>query len=190
MKFIMRDTGLAAMLALLLVAPLGSATARDAGATPGDFGACAGVDDPAARLACYDVAAGRTIVAPGQESAASPAAPAPQAAAPSATAGPPPAVAASSAEEKFGDTGQLRVDAEARRQIPSKLESRVKRVVNLPNGRYLLTLDNEQVWQTTDANWAVDFKPQDAITISRLPLGGYQIAHVHENRTLGVKRTQ
>jgi hypothetical protein len=96
----------------------------------------------------------------------------------------------SPAEARFGDTGQLRGEAEARRSLPSQLEAYVKRVAKLPDGRYRLTLDNDQVWQTTAADWAVEFNPEDAVTISRLPLGGYQIALSGENRNLGVKRTQ
>jgi hypothetical protein len=96
----------------------------------------------------------------------------------------------SPAEARFGDKGQLPGDAQARSSMPSELKAYVKRVASLPNGRYLLTLDNNQVWQTTEANWAVEFNPEDAVTISRLRLGGYQIALSGENRSLGVKRTQ
>ncbi len=78
----------------------------------------------------------------------------------------------------------------ARRSAPSEIKAYVKRVASLPNGRYRLTLDNDQVWQTTEADWAVEFNAEDAVTISRLPLGGYQIALSGENRTLSVKRTQ
>lgn len=74
--------------------------------------------------------------------------------------------------------------------MPSELKAYVKRVASLPNGRYLLTLDNDQVWQTTEADWAVEFNAEDAVTISRLPMGGYQIALSGENRTLGVKRAK
>jgi hypothetical protein len=99
-------------------------------------------------------------------------------------------LSASPAQSSFGDSGQLRGEAKARRDAPSRLDSYVKRVVALPNGRYQLTLDNDQVWQTTEADWAIEFNPEDAVTISRLPLGGYRIALSGENRDLGVKRTQ
>jgi hypothetical protein len=148
---------------ILLVAPLGTRAAEPV-APPANFAMCTGVADPSARLACYDAAAKRA--APAHVPVVAP------------------------AEARFGDTGQLPGDAEARRELPSRLEARVKRVASLPNGRYRLTLDNSQVWQTTEANWAVEFNPEDAITISRLPLGGYQIARSGENRSLGVQRTQ
>ncbi len=106
------------------------------------------------------------------------------------TAEGPPRLSASPAQSSFGDSGQLRGEAKARRDAPSRLDSYVKRVVALPNGRYQLTLDNDQVWQTTEADWAIEFNPEDAVTISRLPLGGYRIALSGENRDLGVKRTQ
>jgi hypothetical protein len=161
-------------LDLFFLVLLGGAAA-DTVAAPGSVTACISVVDPTLRLACYDAAAGRTATAAATPAAAS----TPNAAtAPDATA-----------ESRFGDRGQLTVDAQARRKIPSQIEARVKRVVTLPAGRYVLTLDNDQVWQTTEADWAVEFKAEDVVTIARLPLGGFQIERAGQHRSLGVKRT-
>lgn len=177
--------------AVILLAALGGADAAEPGAAPANLSACASVADPVARLACYDAASGRgtsaLAVAPAKESLSAPTSVAPSS---SSTEGPPSVSAVAPGEARFGDTGQLRGDAQARREMPSQLDAYVKRATSLPNGRYRLTLDNNQVWQTTEADWAVEFNAEDAVTISRLPLGGYQIALSGENRTLGVKRLQ
>jgi hypothetical protein len=185
-------------LAVILLAPLGGAHAAEPAAPPADVSACVGVADPTERLACYDAASGRAKTAPAVVPTREPASAATSGAAsssstsstPSAPAGPPRVSSASPADARFGDNGQLRGEAQARRSAPSEIKAYVKRVASLPNGRYRLTLDNDQVWQTTEADWAVEFNAEDAVTISRLPLGGYQIALSGENRTLSVKRTQ
>jgi hypothetical protein len=164
-------------LSMLVLVPFGS-VAAEAVVPPANFSTCASMVDPTARLACYDAASGRAKVAPSVPTA--PAEP---------SEGPPRVSAASPAESRFGDNGQLRDAAEARRDTPSQIEAYVKHVATLPNGRYLLTLDNDQVWQTTEADWALEFNPEDSVTISRLPMGGYRIALSGENRSLGVKRT-
>lgn len=182
------------ILPVILLAPL-------CGADAADLSACVSVVDPTARLACYDAASGRATtspgVAPARESASAPTsgvASSPSASTksslPSSTEGPPRVSSVSPSDARFGDNGQLRGEAEARRSAPSELKAYVKHVASLSNGRYLLTLDNDQVWQTTEADWAVEFNAEDAVTISRLPLGGYQIALSGENRTLGVKRAK
>jgi len=170
---------------MILLAPLGSAVAAEPVAPLAKPSACASVADPTARLACYDAESGRVATAPSVAPVREPASAA------TSTEGPPSRVSAvSPAEASFGDTGQLPGDTEGRRHMPSQLEAYVKRVASLPNGRYRLTLNNNQVWQTTESDWAVEFNPEDAVTIARLPLGGYQIALSGGNRYLGVKRTQ
>ncbi len=185
---------LAAAIAVIQLAPLGGADAAEPATSPGNVSACASVVDPTARLACYDAASGRATTAPsvvpGKEPASAPTSVASSPATSSSTEGPPRVSAVSPAEARFGDSGQLRGDAEARRSAPSQINAYIKHVVSLPNGRYLLTLDNDQVWQTTEADWAVEFNREDAVTIARLPTGGYQIALSGENRSLGVKRTK
>ncbi len=172
------------ILAAILMAPLCGADAADLVGTPADFSACASVSDPTARLACYDAASGRATTSPSLPAAST------KSSLPSSTEGPPRVSSVSPSDARFGDNGQLRGEAEARRSAPSELQAYVKRVASLPNGRYLLTLDNDQVWQTTEADWAVEFNAEDAVTISRLPLGGYRIALSGKNRTLGVKRAK
>jgi len=175
-----------------LCAPLRIAGAAEPVATPINASDCVGVADSTARLACYDAAFNRAPPASTVKSGTARASTATSAAASSSSTeqGPPRVSTVSPAEARFGDNGQLKGDAQARRDLPSQIDAYVTRVDTLPNGRYRLTLDNNQVWQTTEANWAIEFNTEDAVTISRLPSGGYQIALSGENRSLGVKRTQ
>jgi hypothetical protein len=57
-------------------------------------------------------------------------------------------------------------------------------------GLYRLTLDNGQIWQTTQADWAVDFDSRSSVTISRMLLGNYLISRTGQARTVSVKRIQ
>ncbi len=77
-------------------------------------------------------------------------------------------------QARFGDDGRLR--SETKPTIPKSLSAQVREVIPLPAGLYRLTLDNGQVWSTTQADSALAFNVGDAVTISRLLLGGYEIA--------------
>lgn len=136
--------------------------------------ACTRLGDDAARLACYDAALA-TPKPPG---------------APPAVAKTPVVVNAPAAQAQFGDEGQLRRDARSKADLPKTLTGQVRQVAALPDGRYRLTLDNGQTWRTTDADWAIEFKTGDTVTIFRLPLGGYQISPAGKGRSIGAQRIQ
>jgi hypothetical protein len=143
--------------------------------------ACSGIGDQATRLACYDAAFGSGGPTAGVRSAA----PAPRPAAP-------PWPDAPSPEARFGDNGQLHAElkAKAAASLPKSLTSKVLSAMRLPQGLYRLTLDNGQIWQTREADWALDFKSSDEVTVSRLALGGYQVSMAGNARSVGVKRIQ
>jgi hypothetical protein len=83
----------------------------------------------------------------------------------------------------FGDTGQ-------RPTPPQRLTATVLSAVPLPQGLFRLTLDNGQIWETRQADWALDFKSSNSVTISRMMLGSYAISLAGQGRTVAVKRIQ
>jgi hypothetical protein len=156
---------------------------------------CTSIADKMARLACYDAALGVNTV-PAPQSATSDAprvapktAPAAQTAPVTLTAPvtPPPSVA-KTPEDAFGDTGNLR--GSQKPALPKRLTATVLNAVPLGQGLYRLTLDNGQIWQTTQADWAVDFDSSNSVTISRMLLGNYLISRTGQGRTVSVKRIQ
>ncbi len=144
---------------------------------------CTSIADKMARLACYDAALGVNTV-PVAHSATSGASPgAPQA----APAEPAPSVA-KTPEAAFGDTGNLR--GSQKPVLPKRLTATVLDAVPLGQGLYRLTLDNGQIWQTTQADWAMDFDSRNSVTISRMMFGNYLISRTGQGRTVSVKRIQ
>ena len=91
-------------------------------------------------------------------------------------------------EEAFGDTGNLK--GTQKPVLPKRLTAMVVKAVPLGQGLYRLTLDNGQIWQTTQADWAVDFDSRNSVTISRMAFGNYLISRTGQNRTVSVKRIQ
>jgi hypothetical protein len=91
-------------------------------------------------------------------------------------------------QARFGDDGRIR--SETKPPIPKSLTAQVREVIPLPAGLYRLTLDNEQVWSTTQADPALAFKVDDAVTISRLLLGGYEISLKGHTTTVSAVRTK
>jgi hypothetical protein len=74
--------------------------------------------------------------------------------------------------------------------VPKNLSAQVREVAILPAGLYRLTLDNGQVWDTTQADSALAFKANDAVTISRRVLGGYEISLAGHNNSVSATRKQ
>ncbi len=173
---------------------------------------CRHLTDRDARLACYDAAFGVPSVPSTLQAAvaaspshAQPAAPAPQAV-PSPVADAPqiaqPPVATISqsvpqpqreqaqGEAQFGDRGQLHRNLKSNDGAPKSITATVQAASALASGLYRITLDNGQSWRTTQADWAVGFNAGDLVTISRLPLGGYQISMAGTSRSVGALRIQ
>lgn len=96
--------------------------------------------------------------------------------------------AAASSPATFGDDGHLHSKAEA--PLPKNLSAHVRGVIRLPAGLYRLTLDNGQVWDTTQADSALAFNTDDAVVITRGWLGSYQISLAGHNTTVSVARKQ
>ena len=93
-------------------------------------------------------------------------------------------------QAQFGDTGQLRPPPGHQEGLPKSITATVRSVRPLAQGLYRLSLDNGQVWETREADWAIVFKSNDAVTISRLVLGGYQISAAGSTRSIGARRIE
>lgn len=151
---------LSAAIGLTFLLALGCAHGQDFQAAR----ACNRLVDDVSRLSCYDAAFGVTNLLTAQQSGG----------------------VKKDAQAKFGDHGQIRPDTKA--DLPKSLNVKVQQVKSLPNGLYRLTLDNGQVWRTTQADWAIEFKTDDTVTISRMVLGGYEISLAGHNASVSARR--
>ena len=79
---------------------------------------------------------------------------------------------------------------QAKAGLPKDLSAQVREVTLLPAGLYRLALDNGQVWDTTQADSALMFKANDAVTITRGLLGSHQISLAGHNTSVSVIRKQ
>lgn len=139
---------------------------------------CTRLSDDVSRLACYDAALGvaKPLIAPLPQTAQ------PSAAPPLSGAG------KTDAQSKFGDSGGLHPESKV--ELPKTLLAQVRQVTSLPYGRYQLTLDNGQVWRTSEADTALEFKANDQVTILRGVLGSYYISLAQHATSVRVKRVQ
>lgn len=144
-------------------------------------GACVTVDDPSARLACYDKAFGRVSL------------PAASVAAPQVTAGAgtpvssPPTVGASAAaaaavpkSDPIADFGlsekaKLAKDPAKAAEHPQSITAQVASVRALKYGELVVTLDNGQVWQQIEAQRSAVVRAGDTVTIRRAVLGSFTL---------------
>jgi hypothetical protein len=136
--------------------------------------ACRTVSDPAARLACFD----RETAALDARSA-----PAPTAAHPVAPLDP---------KLQFGLPLQTiknqEIAADIRPADAAKIEAHISQVSQTPNGRAILTLDNDQVWRQLVADVDLLAKSGDPVTISRALLGSYWLEETKSGRGCKVTR--
>jgi hypothetical protein len=120
---------------------------------------CAPLDDPAARLACFDAAfpwAPRTSPSKPAAAAVAPAEPVSEA-------------------QKFGLSASQRAALEAKpaESAPAAMTAAVKTVRRLPSGYLLIGLDNDQVWQQSELDSLIRLQPGDLVTIRRASLGSH-----------------
>jgi hypothetical protein len=170
--------GIAAVVCLAMAGP---ATADETSAR-----SCTGIADGAARLACYDAAFGRNQPqAPRAASTSSP--PAAASVPPAAAAA---AAAAKSPEQAFGDNGNLKSEVATKPNPPKRITATVVSAAPFGRGLYRLKLNNDQVWETKENDFALDFSAGDSVTISRMIAGNYLISRTGQGRTVAVKRTE
>lgn len=172
-----------------------------------DLARCAGLEDPAARLACYDAISGHK--AAGKGSAASPAVPpgaaaasstlpapaapaiaAPATAAPTVAVPPAPAPATpfSSDPKNFGFTEAQRAPASSQ-SAPKAIEARIAKISETRWGAASAVLDNGQTWEFIDGAQDAGLRPQDPITIKRGALGSFLLI-TPSKHSYHVRRTQ
>jgi hypothetical protein len=146
--------------ALAVFILLGSMVSGGASAADQSKGAkCAALDDPAARLACFD--------------AAFPRAP---------HSGPPnPAKVAVATDEPASEAQNFGLSASQINAVDPKpvqppvaaTTAAVKTVRRLPSGHLRIGLDNDQLWQQTEIDSRVWLQPGDRVTIRHAALGSY-----------------
>lgn len=148
--------GLRGCVAVCLIWPIACLAAD----LPPALLACRSLTDATERLACFD----REIAAPTNKSRPVAAAPAPVA---------PPL----DPKKQFGlpavTVAKQEVAAGTRAADASKIEAHITKVSQTPDGRAVVTLDNDQVWRQLLIEADLLIKPGDAVTISRGVLGSY-----------------
>lgn len=149
-----------------------------AGAAPvaawgqGSLEACAEVNDDTQRLACYDRLAGRAISATSLPATSTPAgAAAATSAVPAAVAAPVPV----DPVEEFGLTEKAKQERAPQQWVES-ITARVTNVGLTGYDRYVITLDNGQVWTQSETNTRQILAPGDTVTIKRAALGSFKLA--------------
>jgi hypothetical protein len=132
---------------------------RTAAADQSKGAQCAALDDPAARLACFDAAFPR----------------APRTSSPKPSAAAVPAGESASETRKFGLSDRQKAKLEAKPPAPelAATTAAVRTVRKLPTGYWLIGLDNDQVWQQTELDPNVFLRPGDQVTIRRASMGSY-----------------
>lgn len=172
MKKARRLYGRILIAAAVVAAPLAHAQ--------GSLEDCAQIGDDSERLACYDELAGRVMPGTGSSSSlvsgpASADAAGRTTAAGTTAAGTTAAVAASNPEADFGLS-----DKAIKQRDPGKwVESVTGKVINVAlaaSDRYVITLDNGQVWMQSETNTRQILSPGDTVTIKRAALGSYKLS--------------
>lgn len=186
----MKRIASAAILSIPVLAAVvlfGSATADHAVASDRSKGAkCAEIDDPTARLACFDAAFPR----PPRTGTPKPAAPAPASgetvAAPAAAPDKP-----VSEERKFGLSEKQKAKLEPKPAEPelTTTTAGVKTARKLPTGYWRVVLDNDQIWQQTELDPNIWLRPGDQVTIRRAAMGSYLLV-TPSNYSTRVRRLQ
>lgn len=139
---------------------------------------CVQINVDSQRLACYDQLAGRVVQGTGSSSSlasGTAAATTGTAAAGTTAAGTTAAVAASDPVADFGLS-----DKAIKQREPEKwVESVTGKVINVAlaaSDRYVITLDNGQVWMQSETNTRQILSPGDTVTIKRAALGSYKLS--------------
>jgi hypothetical protein len=93
-------------------------------------------------------------------------------------------------QENFGIERRRSAAAAEALESVREVRARIAGVRDLPEGRRLLTLDNGQVWRTTEANPAVRWRVGDELVITRGALKSFRASAVGSSRVLGVRRVE
>ncbi len=150
------------MGALLFAVVLLSGSALAPAAEPSTAGvrACFALEDAQRRLACYDTEVGK--------------------------------MAGGNTADQFGVDGKLlqkRLKEGIDPQKPQELLARIAEVTRRTNGRVVVRLDNDQVWEQSDDGPDLRIGVGDPVKIARGMLGSYWLS-AHSSLAIKVSRTR
>lgn len=151
---------LSSAIGLSFILALGCARGQDLKAAQ----ACTRLGDDVARLSCYDAAFGVSKPPTAEKSG----------------------VGRTEPLARFGDSGALHPESQI--DLPKSITVRVQQATPLAYGLYRLTLENSQVWRTTQGDSALEFKAKDMVTISRRVMGGYEVSLTGRNASVNATR--
>ena len=155
-----------------------AAYAQTADEVIGNMRRCASEQDDARRLSCYDREFRRTSAALGAPAHAAPGVAAPGVAATGATtsgAAVPGLAGPAQPVPSGGQSASLSAGSSNQPAEINKLTGRVVAISRKPQGQAIITLDNGQVWEQTDADGQAIPKSGDQISIQRGMLGGFYL---------------
>lgn len=131
--------------------------------------ACSAIQDAGGRLACFD-----REIAPLAATRPRAARPAAVVTAPPAPAQPRPETTPGPARPSFGEE-QLNASQRAPDGDEQVMHAHISELKPAGSGRFLVTLDNGQVWFHEDAFLGGYLKKGEAVTITRATLGAYRL---------------
>jgi hypothetical protein len=130
---------------------------------PESVRACAQESDAGRRLACYDKEVARLNQPPGQGKD-------------------------SQTEDRFGAEGKLQANGAVAKL--DKLEAHIGAISHRPDGKLVLRLVNDQIWEQTEYGPDLRLQEGDLVQIRRGVLGAYWLsAHSRGRGTIKVQRT-
>ncbi|BDY06808.1 hypothetical protein [Ferrimonas sp. YFM] len=150
--------------------------------------ACHSIKDQIQRLACYDKAAEAVVNCASEkdkldrlvcfDKLGKPM----KALAQSKKALPPQAKAPEAANERFGLSDK-------RPEEPEAIKASVSKLKQDPYGKFIITLDNGQVWKQIDSK-RFRFKKDKPVTIEKASLGSFMLTQEGSSKSARVKRVQ
>jgi len=155
---------------------------------------CAAIEHPVERLACYDTLAGRLPAGTSEASDTAPSAVDPVApkadvivpAAPAVTPTVPAVEPTPDAEAIFG----LEPKREPEEERPHKRQLKWTKKKRDAYGKWIITLENGQVWRQTDSTRFSFKNSEQWVVVSRGALGSYFLGEPERNRRIRVKRVK
>ena len=155
---------------------------------------CAAIDDPVERLACYDRLAGRSAADTAKaigttSSAVDPAAPKADVippATPSVTPTAPAVDPTPNAEAIFG----LEHKQKSMGELPDKLQLKWTKKKKDAYGKWIITLENGQVWHQTDSRRFNFGNSEQWVVISRGVLGSFFLGEPERDGGIRVERVK
>lgn len=153
---------------------------------------CAAIEDPVKRFACYDTLAGRSPAdqakaagtAPGATDQAEPGAGVIAPAAPAVTQTAPAVEPAPDEETAFGLEDKPKADR------PDELKFKWTRKMKDAYGKWIIFLENGQVWRQTDTRRFDFTNPEQWVVVSRGFAGGFFLAEPGSRIRIRVKRVK